>query len=471
MLPLTPLHTAWRHRGALALVTLLAAGTPALASAQALCKRDTIFGNYVPMVPQRIDTDAGVFSPALPVSFHWSPSSQVTQARVAVRNYNYVENVLGVMVDPAGYTGYVDNSASSPLPLPTGWLTVGSGGMIGAGETMNSAMTITANLNPRLVAGERHSGTYYGTVVYWSEAAPTSCGRLTVVYTITWPEIWASSPLPTRVQRNQPIRVQQHALTVGNPTTAPLTNLTITATTDSAGVSTGENAGPRAWLRVPADGPHDVGAKSSAAFAYEIDATGLPNGHYVRFLSLQSTNALRPQYVRVELDVVGEPAAIAFSQDSLLLSTTVNAITAPRSGWVRVRERTGGRVDSLALGGVQYEGERTGWLTPTLSKQHPEIEQMLPFPFSSPADLDVAALTRGFKAGAYRATVKVVGTGLPGILPVWLEVVDLKLSQAAVTDATKLPAAERERLDALGNANGTYDLGDYLALRERLRLP
>jgi hypothetical protein len=65
----------------------------------------------------------------------------------------------------------------------------------------------------------------------------------------------------------------------------------------------------------------------------------------------------------------------------------------------------------------------------------------------------------------------VVGTGLPGILPVWLEVVDLKLSQAAVTDATKLPAAERERLDALGNANGTYDLGDYLALRERLRLP
>jgi len=79
--------------------------------------------------------------------------------------------------------------------------------------------------------------------------------------------------------------------------------------------------------------------------------------------------------------------------------------------------------------------------------------------------------TRTLGPGVYQATVALSATAAATVpLTITLEVVDLKASERALTDPSQLSSAERIRLDQLGNNDGTYNLGDYLALRARLGL-
>jgi hypothetical protein len=66
-------------------------------------------------------------------------------------------------------------------------------------------------------------------------------------------------------------------------------------------------------------------------------------------------------------------------------------------------------------------------------------------------------------------TVHATAAGSASAL-VTLEVVDLAKCEQALVTPTALPEGERQRLDALGNQDGTYNLGDYQALRVRLGL-
>jgi hypothetical protein len=192
----------------------------------------------------------------------------------------------------------------------------------------------------------------------------------------------------------------------------------------------------------PATGALSAGTYDATVTVTSPTATNSPQQFSVHFVVTPSA----PQP-----GIVITPGAIMLSMQARSPST--------RTTTVQITNVVAGALSGLVVGTPIYVSD-AGWLSATLGQT------------STPATLTLRGSTRTLVPGVYQATVPVSATGAVATsLTIRLEVVDLKACERALTDATQLSAAERARLDQLGNNDGTYNLGDYLALRARLGLP
>ncbi|MEO8621927.1 MAG: hypothetical protein ABI625_12730, partial [bacterium] len=192
----------------------------------------------------------------------------------------------------------------------------------------------------------------------------------------------------------------------------------------------------------PATGALSAGTYDATVTVTSPTATNSPQQFSVRFIVTPAA----PQP-----GIVVTPGTIMLSMQARSPST--------RTTTAQVTNAVAGVLPGLAVGAPIY-ASGAGWLSATLGQS------------STPATLTLRGSTRTLGAGVYQATLPLSATGAATVpLTITLEVVDLKACERALTDATQLSSAEKARLDQLGNNDGSYNLGDYLALRARLGLP
>lgn len=214
-------------------------------------------------------------------------------------------------------------------------------------------------------------------------------------------------------------------------------------------------AGAPAWLQASLSA-----TTAPATLTLTPNTTGLAAGDYAATVTVASTvQGAAPRTVHVTLTVAAPAPRVTVSAPAILLSLQLNAPTS-RFGTVAIGSATGAPLAGLTVGPIVYGAANQRWLVPVLGGT------------TTPATLTLHAMARGLAAGVHTATATVNAAGaLPAQVAVTLEVVELAKCEQALADPAALPAAERQRLDALGNGDGTYNLGDYQALRVRLGLP
>ena len=380
-----------------------------------------------------------------PLVLRWSHRDAKLVANPPIKNYVYMPLTL-----------VVGETAFHTAPF-TNYLSVGGGGQEIAGYATAYPMGIAVNTDAlRDANGEPRNGTYQATVKYWSYS---QWGRVTkclmVNVNVSFPRIVTASEIQFSTQTTSPIGVGKE-LVIYNDSYEWMYNSRAEVTQGSS------------WLHVGEAEPATIKWNSSRKISVVANPRGLAPGTYEGKIRVRADDA-HDRIVTVKLTVQGPPPAIGFTESSTLLSMQVNAIAA-RTGTVGVRETHGGTYPGLTAPTITYTGARSGWLTGALYYIHGETGNQVP-QTTTPAQLNLRSVARGLPAGVYTATVTVGAPGAaPGQLPVTLEVVNLALCQAALTDPSQLPEAERLRLDALGNKDGVYNLGDYQALRTRLGL-
>jgi uncharacterized membrane protein len=318
----------------------------------------------------------------------------------------------------------------------TGWLQA----------TLDGA-TAPATLTLVATPGALPAGTYQANVVVASPAASNGSQILPVTFTVS------ARPAIALAATTASFAVVQGG--------AAPTAKTIAVTNGGAGTLdglsvavSGANGQGATWLGATLDQ-----ATAPATLTIVPNTAGLAVGTHTATITVASAQPdVAPKSVTVSVVVSAAPPQVAFARPAVLLSVQVNALTA-RMQTVGVTNVGGGTLSGLAVAPIAYDGARTNWMIATLSGT------------SAPATLTLRTQSRGLPMGYYTATLTLTGANaVAGTLPVGIEVIDVKVAEAALSDASKLPAEERTRLDQLGNADGTYNLGDYLALRARLGL-
>ncbi|HZD06363.1 MAG TPA: hypothetical protein VE173_15740, partial [Longimicrobiales bacterium] len=240
--------------------------------------------------------------------------------------------------------------------------------------------------------------------------------------------------------------------------------------TDSMDVALeGPDAATTSWVvRMDGEAPWltlvDSAATGPGRARWTLDPTGLAAGEHAATLLLGGT-AVEPVPITAVL-AVAEPLAVAvgapgggastFEGTGEVFRDSVDvALTGYRAGESRWRARHGGAswlvlVDSTAVGNgpVRWTVDASGVVegvhvdTVTVAAQGPE-------------DAD--------GAGGALPSVRFVDT-LVVLAPVSVEA-----AASDLLDGGALPAVEREILDRLGNRDGRWDLGDFLAWLDRCR--
>jgi uncharacterized membrane protein len=359
-----------------------------------------------------------------------NPALGAQAGSAAVTRTLTVQNAGGGTLD--GLAVQAINYASAS----TGWLQATLDG-----TTAPATLTLTAT------PGALAAGTYTANVVVASPAASNGTQVLPVTFTVTArPAIalGASTASFAAVQGGATPAAKTVAITNGGAGT--LDGLTATVSDVNGQGAT--------WLGAQLDR-----TTAPATLTIVPNTAGLAVGTHTATITVASAQPdVAPKTVTVTVVVSAAPAQVAFARPSVLLSIQVNALAA-RMQTVGVTNAGGGSLTGLAVSGTAYDGARTNWMLAALSGT------------TAPATLTLRTQARALPMGYYTATLTLTGANaVAGTLPVGIEVIDVKVAEAALSDASKLPAEERTRLDQLGNADGTYNLGDYLALRARLGL-
>lgn len=314
----------------------------------------------------------------------------------------------------------------------TGWLTAAL-----------SATTAPATLTLRASADTLSPGTY-SAVVWLQSGLPGTMGtprRLDVVMVVrTRPVLTLARQVVTLVADSGSAAAADSVL-VGNAGTGTLGGLALGATRYAAGQPTG-------WLQA---------ALSATTAPAELRLTTAPlalaPGSYTAIVPVTADAEGAAQELTVTLTVRDPQAAVQLSADSLTITVVTGG--GARQATVEVSGASGRTIAGLGAQ-AEYEGAATGWLTTALAAA------------ATPATLTLGASAGTLPQGVHVARVTVGnGTATSAVVTVRLEVLDLVRSGAALVDATRLDAPERARLDRLGNNDGSYDLGDYLAMRLR----
>lgn len=356
--------------------------------------------------------------------------------------------------NPASQTVAVTNGGNGALDgLSVGAIVYGAGqptGWLGAtlgGTTAPATLTVSA------ATGALPAGTYTATIPIASSAAgvTNSPQSVSVTFTVTAAPVIALAPgaLTFNAQQGGASPAPQ-PVAVTNAGGGTLAGLAVGPIAYGGGQPTG-------WLAATLSGP-----SAPATLSVQPNVGALAAGTYTATVPVTAAGVGNsPQSVQVTLVVAPPAASIALSKNPVLISIQTNALST-RSAAVNVTNGGSGALTGVALGAVSYQGAGSGWLTAALSGA------------TAPAIITLRGSSRNLTSQLYQATVDVTSS-MPGVakqtLQVQMEVVDIKLYEQALTNAALLTPAERARLDALGNANSTYDLGDYLALRARLGLP
>jgi hypothetical protein len=314
---------------------------------------------------------------------------------------------------------------------PEGWL-----------EALLSDTDAPASLTLRARAGTLAAGTYLATVWLQSSAkgAFGTPRRLDVHLVVTERPMIALARTSVALAADSGSAAAGDSVAITNGGTGTLDGLAVGPVAYAAGEPTG-------WLTATLSA-----TTAPAALVLVPASTDLAPGTYSATVPVTADDA-PARAVTVTYTVNAAPGIVQLSADTVTMTLVAGGLA--RSATVTVTNATGRALTALAAQAT-YEGGATGWLTATLRAT------------ASPTALDLGASPGALPQGAHVARVTVSsGTATPATVTVVVEVLDLARSGAALVNATLLDAAERARLDRLGNDDGAYDLGDYLALRIR----
>ncbi|MBC8087656.1 MAG: hypothetical protein H7Z40_10350 [Phycisphaerae bacterium] len=400
-------------------------------------------GTYTATIP--ITSTTAVNSPQLvTVTFNVTPVPAIALSATAVTFSSNTggaspaqQNITVTNGGTGTLTGLVLDAVVYPAGQPIGWLA----------PTL-SGTTAPATIGLQVNNTAFPPGNYTATLAVRSSVASNSPQTITVNYTLV------GTPA---------IALSTSSLSFGgvaggaNPA-AQLVNVTNGGTGTLNGLAVGSityGPGASGWLSATASG-----TTTPMTITVQPNLGSLAAGTYDATVNVTSNNASNsPQQFTVRL-VVSAPVptnSIVVTPGTLMLSMQARS-PSTRTTTAQISNGGTGPLTGLTVGAPVYVSG-SGWLSVSLGGT------------STPATMTLRGSTRTLSAGVYQATVSLGATSAATVLfTITLEVVDLKACERALTDATQLSSSERTRLDQLGNNDGTYNLGDYLALRARLGL-
>jgi len=348
------------------------------------------------------------------------------QQNIAVTNGG-TETLTGLVLDAVVY----------PAGQPIGWLA----------PTLSST-TAPATIGLQVNNTAFPPGNYTATLAVRSSVASNSPQTITVTYTLVGtPAIALSAASLNFAAVAGGANPAAQSVTVTNSGTGTLNGLAVGSVTYGPGAA--------GWLSATASA-----TTAPMTITVQPNLGAIAVGTYDATVSVTSNNASNsPQQFTVRL-VVSAPAptnSIVITPGTLMLSMQARS-PSTRTTTAQISNGGTGPLAGLAVGTPAY-ASGSGWLSVSLGGT------------SVPTPMTLRGSTRTLSAGVYQATVALSATSAATVpFIVTLEVVDLKACERALTDTTQLSSSERTRLDQLGNNDGTYNLGDYLALRARLGL-
>jgi len=357
------------------------------------------------------------------------------------------QTALVTNVGSATLTGVLISPVSYGAGQPAGWLSAsGPNGVtsLAAGATLSIQMSVAPGTLP--------AGTYTASYAVSATNATNGPATVNVILTVAGPTLQlGSTSVGFASTAALPVPPLQ-STTLTNIGSSTMTGVLVSGVSYDAGQPTG-------WLTASA--PIGVTTLApGAALSIQMNAAPgtLPAGTYTASYTVSASNATNgPLTVNVTFIVAGPPPTIVMTPGTVMLSMQARA-PSTRSTTVQITNGIAGVLSGLAVQAPIYVSN-SGWLSATLGSTN------------TPTVLTLRGSTRTLGAGVYLATVPLSATSAATVpLVVTLEVVDLRASERALTDPTQLSSAERTRLDQLGNNDGSYNLGDYVALRARLGL-
>ncbi len=334
-------------------------------------------------------------------------------------------------------SGLVLDAVAYPAGQPIGWLA----------PTL-SGTTAPATIGLQVNNTTFPPGNYTATLAVRSSVASNSPQIITITYTLIGTPAIALSATSLNFGA---------VAGSGNPAAQSI-SVTNSGNGSLAGLAVGSityGPGPSGWLSATA-------SATTAPMTITVQPTigSLAAGTYDATVNVTSTNATNsPHQFTVQLVVTApQPTnSIVVTPGTIRLSMQARA-PSTRTTTAQITNGGSGSLTGLSVGSPVYSSG-SGWLSVSLGGT------------STPTAMTLRGSTRTLGPGVYQATVALSATAAATVpLTITLEVVDLKASERALTDPSQLSSAERIRLDQLGNNDGTYNLGDYLALRARLGL-
>jgi uncharacterized membrane protein len=342
-----------------------------------------------------------------------------------------------VAITNAGVGGIEDvalDGISYTSGQPTGWLAV---------SLDRSVVPATLTVTPTL--GTLAAGTYTAAVRLRSATAVNSPLSIPVTLRVTRAAAIALAPSTVTFQA-------EAGGAAPGPQQVAITNAGDGALSGLAAGTIAYGAGASGWLTAMLSG-----TTAPTTLTLAASPAGLAAGTYTATVPVRATGNLSAA-VTVTF-TVRNGVVLALSAEQVLISTQTRS-PSTRSARIAVSAVGTTPVSGLAAAVAYPQGQTGGWLTALWSAT------------TTPATLTLRASTYAMPMGLYAATATVsAATGAPRPIAATLEVIDLNLALAALGDASKLPAAIRTWLDERGNRNGSYDLGDYEALRARISAP